>query len=113
MDEFTVSHTSSSLPSLVPVCTFHVTAINGRPVSRPLLALMDSGSTATLIARASLPPDCPLDSLPTKRHPQTAAGTFELAYGCHLTDVTLPEFTQCLVKLIQTKIPKAFCYYEL
>ena len=78
----------------VPSCVIAAGSINHQPVDTALLALMDSGSSVTLIHRSKLPRGVNPAKLGKRFSAQTTAGNFEVGYGVTLRDV-LVEPSQC------------------
>ena len=80
----------------VPACVIAAGSINHQSVGTALLALMDSGSSVTLIHRSKLPRGVNPSKLGKKFSAQMTAGNFEVGYGVTLRDVHLPEFSNAL-----------------
>ena len=78
--------------NLALVVLINIKAINGMKLTKPSVALCDSGSTDTLIKDSSLPFGC----IPAKRkHKQvstTTQGTYECDEVAYMEHIQLPEF---------------------
>ena len=77
---------------LTPVVLMKIKAINGVPLTRPLIALCDSGSTGTLIKDSSLP----FGAKPIITKHVTVSTTTQGKHECNETTfmehIKLPEF---------------------
>ena len=79
-----------------------------------MLALMDSGSSFTLIHRSCLPPGCVPERLPMKQATQTAAGNFHFNQRVCLSDSHFPEFSRSLrIKGMAAMVFDAPCKYDM
>ena len=99
---------------LVPATLVTTAAIHFHLSQRPLVALLDSGSTATLFNRRALPSGCNTFTLP-KCTTVTTAGTFTSSQGLYLTDLKLIEFSP--TKKINSVTMRVFnspeCVYDI
>ena len=76
-----------------PVCIAKVHSIGGIRTDRPLIALLDLGSTSTtLIQYRSLPPGCKPRVSECKTITTTANGDFDTSMVTSLQQIQLPEF---------------------
>ena len=86
----TPKHTNHT--KLTPVVLLKIKAINGVPVSRPLIALCDTCSTGTFIKDSSLPLSCK----PVITDHVTVSTTTQGKHECNVTTflehIQLPEF---------------------
>ena len=88
--------------------------MNSHLVQNALLALMDLGSTFTLIHHSKLPPGCNLERMPNVQYSQMAAGNFQFNQCVYLTDSHLPEFLHALcIKSMAAYIFDAPCKYDM
>ena len=90
----TKHHTQTHTPSkdYSPVTIVFPRLISSLPFSQPLNALLDSGSTLTLISRSSLPSNIKTTSLKQPLSGNTVNGSFNSTEFVILSDVSLPEF---------------------
>ena len=79
-----------------------------------MLALMDSGSSFTLIHRSCLPPGCVPERLPMIQATQTAAGNFHFNHRVYLSDLHFPEFSRSLrINGMAAMVFDAPCKYDM
>ena len=80
------------LDDRTPMCIVKIKHIGGVRLARPLLCLLDTGASCTMIQRRSLPcGSVPKRSL-KKQMTTTANGTFDSSESIALEHITLPEF---------------------
>ena len=88
--------------------------MNSHLVQNALLALMDSGSSFTLIHHSKLPPHCNPERMPNVQYSQMAAGNFQFNQCVYLTDSHLPEFSCTMqIKSMAAYIFNAPCKYNM
>ena len=69
-----------------------IKSIGNTRLNRPLLCLLDTGSTGTLIQRRALPFGCTTRFLAVEQIMTTANGSFETLESVSLNLIKLPEF---------------------
>ena len=88
--------------------------INKQLTTTAFLALMDSGSTFTLIHRSKLPRGCVPELLPNVQMAETAAGNFSFKQRVVLSDLHLPEFSRSLkIDYMVAYVFDAPCKYDM
>jgi hypothetical protein len=112
-----VSSPSSSPLSSAPTCPATVAvvhSIQGHHSTKPLLALVDTGSTYTHISALILPKGVTPLRLPRPVHGSTLAGTVE-SYGyVQLKDITLPELDPPRrIEFLHAYVFKSPCKYNI
>ena len=80
---------------LVPTTLVAVKAIGGQSRFRPLVVLLDSGGSHTMIKRGDLPRSA-LETTQSKLSFATAAGNLKTTLTVELTHLVLPEFSRSL-----------------
>ena len=81
---------------LIPSCVIVTSHMNSHLVQNALLALMDLGSSFTLIHHSKLPSGCNLERMPNVQYSQMAGCNFQFNQHVYLTDSHLPEFLHAL-----------------
>ena len=82
----------NKINDLTPMCIVKIKSIGGVRLSRPLLCLLDTGASCTMIQRRALPYGCvPRRSL-RKQMTTTANGMFDSSESVSLEHISLPEF---------------------
>ena len=77
---------------LAPICLAKIRTVGTTKLDWPLVALLDPGSTSTLIQLRSLPPGCKPKISPIRTVTTTANGQFETNTYVGLETIQLPEF---------------------
>ena len=77
---------------IAPVCIVKVNCIGGIRLDRPLVCLLDTGSTGTMIQYRCLPPGATPMISNEKRITTTINGSFNTSQSIDVKDISLPEF---------------------
>ena len=77
---------------IAPVCIVRIKYIGGIWLDRPLICLLDTGSTGTMVQGRCLPPGARPNISKTKRITTTINGSFDTSLSVNLSDISLPEF---------------------
>ena len=77
---------------IAPVCIVKINYIGGIRLDRPLVCLLDTGSTGTMVQYRCLPPGATPRTSNEKRITTTINGSFDTSQSIDLTDISLPEF---------------------
>ena len=77
---------------VAPIAMVKVKTINQIQVARPLVCLLDSGSTGTMIQSRALPPGVIPNVSKQKRITTTANGSFDTSRSVAVEHIQLPEF---------------------
>ena len=77
---------------IVPVCIVKINYIKGIRLDRPLVCLLDTGSTGTMVQYQCLPPGATPRTSNEKRITTTINGSFDMSHSINLTDISLSEF---------------------
>ena len=77
---------------IAPVCIVKINYIGGIRLDRPLVCLLDTGSTGTMIQNWCLPPGSRPMISKEKKITTTINGTFDTSLSVNLSDISLPEF---------------------
>ena len=77
---------------LAPICIIKIRNVGGVRLDRPLVALLDTGSTNTLIQQRCIPPGARPKVSQFKSITTTANGTFDTSTVIQLQTIQLPEF---------------------
>ena len=80
-------------PDLAPITLLVCGTIQNKPVERPLVILLDGGSSGSLINKRAIPRGA-VPSKSTKSHiTTTASGSFNTSLTVGLKNIRLPEFS--------------------
>ena len=82
----------NKINDLTPMCIVKIKSIGGVRLSRPLLCLLDTGASCTMIQRGALPYGCVSRRSLRKQMTTTANGTFDSSESVSLEHISLPEF---------------------
>ena len=77
---------------VAPIAMVRIKTINQIKVARPLVCLLDSGSTGTMIQTRALPPGVVPNISKQNRITTTANGSFDTSKSIALEHIQLPEF---------------------
>ena len=77
---------------IAPVCIVKINYIGRIRLDRPLVCLLDTGSTGTMVQYRCLPPGATPRTSNEKRITTTINGSFDTSQSIDLTDISLPEF---------------------
>ena len=86
------SRTECLMSDIAPVCIVKINYIGGIRLDRPLVCLLDTGSTGTMIQNRCLPPGSQPMISKEKKITTTINGTFDTSLSVNLSDISLPEF---------------------
>ena len=86
------SMTECMMNDIAPVCIVKINYIGGIRLDRPLVCLLDTGSTGTMIQNRCLPPGSQPMISKEKKITTTMNGTFDTSLSVNLSDISLPEF---------------------
>ena len=82
----------SKTSDVAPIAMVKMKTINKIQVDRPLVCLLDTGSTGTMIQARTLPPGVVPNISPEKRITTTANSSFDTSKSVELHNIQLPEF---------------------
>ena len=77
---------------IAPVCIVKIKYIGGIRLDQPLVCLLDTGSTSTMIQHRCLPPESQPIISKHKKITTTINGTFDTSLSANLPNISLPEF---------------------
>ena len=86
------SKTECLQKDIAPVCIVKVKYIGGVRLDRPLVCLLDTGSTGTMIQNRCLPPGLKPMISKEKKITTTINGTFNTSLSANLSNISLPGF---------------------
>ena len=82
----------SKTSDVAPIAIVKVKTINKIQVDRPIVCLLDTCSTGTMLQARTLPPGVVLNISPEKRITTTANGSFNTSKSVELRNIQLLEF---------------------
>ena len=77
---------------IAPDCIVRIKYIGGIRLERPLICLLNTGSTRTMVQEKCLPPGEKPNISKTKRITTTINGSFDTSLSVNLSDISLLEF---------------------
>ena len=80
-------------PDLAPITLLVCDTIQNRAVERPLVILLDGGSSGTLINKRAIPRGAAPSKSPRSHITTTASGSFDTSLTVGLKNIRLPEFS--------------------
>lgn len=104
---------ATAYQDVIPATIITPAGANKQPMRQALHALMDTGSSISMIHRKCLPPGCTPQRC-SSRSAQTTAGAFEINQKVQLSHLTFPEFSNGLVTTLLTMfVFDAPCRYDM
>ena len=103
---------------VAPVCIVKIGSIGGVSLDKPLLCLLDTRSTTTMIQWKALPAGCVPMKSNVKSVTTTANGTFDTLMSVSLRDIVIPEFVNGRIVIVDgvpgaRMFNKPSCRYDI